>query len=72
MYGHREKFQSPAYEYALQFPNGKYYTGKTNSAKEPAAEQGEKQQAFLYTEHGAHHKRDTNPAFGACAVVRVL
>lgn len=58
-------------EYALQFPNGLYFTGRVNSYKEPTAWQGERHHAFTYTEQGAHTKTRLGP-FKNCTVVKVL
>ena len=41
------------FNYAIVFPNGKYYTGRTGQC-----EQGEKSEAFTYTEKGAYAKID--------------
>lgn len=53
------------FEYALQFPDGKFYTGNYDLQK------GERYEAYLYTEHGAHLKL-TQPGFEQCKVVRIL
>jgi hypothetical protein len=58
------------FEYALKFPNGKYYTGRVNSPELPDYWQGEKREAITYTtEKGAYEKRDSLFCFASCVVI---
>jgi len=59
------------FDYALRFPNGKFYTGRVNSDAEPNAWQGEKHEAFTYTENGAYVKRNSLDCFKLCVIVNV-
>lgn len=65
----REPF---TFEYALKFPNGKYYTGRVNSDSLPNNWQGEKKESFTFTEHGAYKKKDSLFCFAECTVEKVL
>ena len=60
------------FEYALKFPNGKYYTGRVNSEALPDYWQGEKHEAYTMTEHGAYKKRDSLSCFVECTVEKVI
>jgi len=60
------------FEYALQFRNGLYYTGRVNSEAEPNAWQGEAHQAFCYTENGAYIKKAMQECFAECTVVHLF
>lgn len=62
------------FEYAIRYPNGKFYTGRVTSPEEPNAHQGESFQAFTYTEAGAHAKidQDRTGHFAGCTVVHVI
>jgi hypothetical protein len=61
------------FEYALKFPNGLYYTGRTNSESEPNNwMQGEKNDAYTFTEKGAYNKKDSSECFSACIVEHIL
>jgi len=65
----REKF---TFEYALKFPNGKYYTGRVNSESKPDYWQGENHEAYTMTEFGAYKKKDSLDCFKLCTVEKVL
>lgn len=65
----RESF---TFEYALKFPNGKYYTGRVNSESKPDYWQGEKHEAYTMTEFGAYKKKDSLDCFKLCTVEKVL
>lgn len=60
------------FEYALKFPNGRYYTGRVNSAEKPDYWQGEKREAFTYTLAGAYKKKDSLECFSSCVVEKIL
>ena len=60
------------FEYALKFPNGKYYTGRVNSEALPDYWQGDKREAFTYTLEGAHKKKDSLACFSSCVVEKIL
>ena len=61
------------FEFALQFPNGTYYTGRANSDDKPDYWQSaHKRDAFTFTEKGAYVKRDSLGCFASCTVVRLL
>lgn len=60
------------FEYALKFPNGKYYTGRVNSPELPDYWQGEKHEAYTMTEYGAHKKKDFLFCFAECTVEKVV
>jgi len=60
------------FEYALKFPNGKYYTGRVNSDSKPDYWQGEKREAYTFTEKGAYRKKDSLECFSSCIVERVI
>lgn len=60
------------FEYALKFPNGKYYTGRVNSEALPDYWQGEKREAYTMTEHGAYTKKDSLSCFADCTVEKVV
>lgn len=60
------------FEYALKFPNGKYYTGRVNSDLRPDYWQGEKREAYTFTEFGAYKKKDSLECFSSCVVEKVL
>jgi len=65
----RESF---TFEYALKFPNGKYYTGRVNSDALPNYWQGEKHEAFTFTLAGAYKKKDSLECFSSCVVEKIL
>lgn len=65
----RESF---TFEYALKFPNGKYYTGRVNSDALPDYWQGEKHEAYTMTEFAAYKKKDSLDCFKLCTVEKVL
>jgi hypothetical protein len=60
------------FEYALKFPNGKYYTGRVNSEALPDYWQGDKREAFTFTLAGAHKKKDSLACFSFCVVEKIL
>lgn len=60
------------FEYAIQFPDGSFYTGRVNSPAEPNAWQGARHEAFTFTERGAYTKRDRLACFAGCTVVHIL
>ncbi len=60
------------FEYALQFPNGLYYTGRVNSEAEPNAWQGKAHEAFGYAERGAYTKKASMECFAECTVVHLF
>ena len=60
------------FDHAIKFPNGLYYTGRTNNAARPDYWQGPKHEAVTYTEKGAYHKRDAFDCFANCTVERLL
>ena len=60
------------FEYALKFPNGKYYTGRVNSKALPDYWQGDKCEAYTFTERGAYKKKDSLPCFAECTVEKVI
>ena len=64
--------ESLVFEYALKFPNGKYYTGRVNSDSQPDYWQGEKHEAYTFTEHGAHVRKDSLECFASCVVEKVI
>lgn len=64
--------ESLVFEYALKFPNGKYYTGRVNSDSQPDYWQGEKHEAYTYTEKGAYAKKDSGFCFSSCVVEKVI
>lgn len=60
------------FEYALRFQNGKYYTGRVNSDALPDYWQGEKHEAYTFTEKGAYAKKDSLFCFANCTVEKVI
>lgn len=60
------------FEYALQYPNGSYYTGRVTSDREPHANEGTEREAFTYTEKGAYVKRDSHWHFHGCTVKKII
>ena len=64
----REPF---TFEYALKFPNGKYYTGRVNSESKPDYWQGEKREAYTMTEFAAYKKKDSLECFASCTVEKI-
>ena len=44
------------FEYAIQFPNGLYYTGRVSSDALPDYDRGTKNEAFTYTREGAYNR----------------
>lgn len=60
------------FEYALKFPNGTYYTGRANSEHLPNNWQGDKREAFTFTEKGAYLKKDSLDCFSQCTVEHIL
>jgi len=60
------------FEYAIKFPNGTYYTGRVNSDEKPNYWQGKKDEAFTFTEFGAHNKINNGFCFKDCIVERIL
>jgi hypothetical protein len=65
----REPF---TFQYALKFPNGKYYTGRVNSESRPDYWQSEKKEAYTFTEFGAYKKKESLFCFAECTVEKVL
>jgi hypothetical protein len=60
------------FEYALKFPNGKFYNGRVNSEALPDYWQGDKKEAFTFTLAGAYKKKDSLECFSSCIVEKIL
>lgn len=60
------------YGFAIQFPNGDYWTGLANtSADQGAWRSKNKEDAVLMGESYAQNKRDNNKCFQRCVITRL-
>jgi hypothetical protein len=60
------------FEYAIQFADGLYYTGRVSSDARPNYDRGNKSDAFTYTREGAYNRLQSQSGYWNNAqVVRI-